>query len=329
MASVSVVIPIHNMREWVQQTLHSVVTQTHGLGNNLEIIVIDSGSTDESAEVAESVLGEAGAEFRILRTENRGPSAARNIGWQQARGDWIQFLDGDDLLRPQKIEIQLSAAHHVGFDIAVLYSDWGHLRRGILQWEFDPGMVAPSIGADSVADLLRPGNFLPVGSQLVRKTWLERVSGFDERHWFIEDVDLLLRIAMRGGGFCRVPHPDPLFSYRQHEGSLSRRSQRAFIEGCIRNAGMVEVYWRENGDLSSSRAELLAGIYLQGARYFASCDKKRFEEVVGQIEALVPRFLPSGPRHLRYASRMLGYRRAETFALLYRRLKNLGQAVAQ
>ena len=63
----------------------------------------------------------------MLRTPNQGPSAARNVGWRRATGEWIQFLDADDLLHPRKIECQLERASHLPTDVAVLYSDWQNL----------------------------------------------------------------------------------------------------------------------------------------------------------------------------------------------------------
>src|SRR5262245_30602775 len=94
---VSVVMPAYNSVRWIEETLASVLAQTVG-PERLEIIVVDDGSTDGTAEVAERWLSKTPLSWRVFRQQNRGPGAARNVGWQAARARWIQFLDADDLI---------------------------------------------------------------------------------------------------------------------------------------------------------------------------------------------------------------------------------------
>jgi glycosyltransferase involved in cell wall biosynthesis len=264
--------------------------------------------------------------WRIINVDNGGPSRARNIGWRQAKGGWIQFLDADDLLAPEKFKIQMELARSVSKEVAVIYSDWQQLAFHDDKWRHSAEMRSPHIGRDALIDLLSSENFLQLGSQLIRRSWLERVEGFNESYWLIEDVDLLLRIAIAGGQFRRAPTSLPLFSYRRTAGSLSQRSQRDFVEGCIRNGKMVESYWRSEDALTPERAERLTAIYSFGARHFAALDKKRFTELVDQIEVLASNYCPASPRHLRYLSQFVGYRRAEEMAVLYRRWKQVARA---
>src|SRR5689334_17028679 len=95
---VSVVIPTYNAGKWVEATLDSVVRQTlpH---DNLEIIVADDGSTDDSPRIARTFLERTSVRHRVvLREKNGGIGAARNTGWRAASGEWVNFLDADDLL---------------------------------------------------------------------------------------------------------------------------------------------------------------------------------------------------------------------------------------
>ncbi len=235
----SVVLCAYNSAEWIEQAIESVLTQTCGSGL-LEIILVDSGSSDRTVTKAQASLSRCNVPFRLLVVPNEGPGRARNLGSQRSGGDWIQFLDGDDVLNPRKIEVQLEAAIAADPEVAIVYSDWSRLRQQSGGWQSDGTIQAPALGADVLTDLLRAGNFVALGSHLVRRVWLERVGGFDERHWFIEDADLLLRLAMAGAKFAQVPSDGPMFYYRQRGGSLSRRSERAFVEGCLRNARMAE-----------------------------------------------------------------------------------------
>ncbi len=311
---VSVIIPCYNVREWIRETLDSVRIQGT---DDIETIVVDDGSTDDSAEIVATEY----PWVHLIRMANGGPSRARNIGWQSATGAWIQFLDSDDLLHREKIALQAKAAWDVGDDIAIVYSDWQRLGLVHDIWQPIGGIVSPVIGDDPLADLLKSENFIQIGSALVRRKWLEKVSGLNERHWLIEDVDLMLRIAMHGGKFHYIPTDVPLLYYRQHGGSLSRQNSRVFIEGCVRNAEMVETHWRAKCELSSERSCLLASIYFQGARYFAGADPQEFEALVQKIESLIPGFQPPGPVSLQRLARFLGYRRAERVAVWYRQLK--------
>jgi hypothetical protein len=318
---ISVVIPAYNASVWIRETLQSVVEQRYP-ANLFEILVIDDGSTDGSAEIAESILASTPVRGRVIRTTRGGPSRARNAGWRQARGGWIQFLDADDLLHPEKMAVQAEATHTLSDQVAVVHSSWQILQRIEREWVLLEPVKSPAVDADPLADLLKPEGFVHTGSGLFRRDWLERVEGFDERHWLIEDVDLMLRIAMAGGEFRRVGDDQPLFFYRRDVGgSLSQQDRRGFLEGCVRNANLVECYCRQHGTLTAARAQAVASVYFQAARQFAEWDRGLFQEMVQKLEALCPGFRPEGPPQLRWLSGLIGYPRAEMAAVAWRKVR--------
>src|SRR5438309_9767392 len=100
MKLVSILIPVYNAEAFVAEAIQSALDQTWPAK---EIIAVDDGSTDRSREVLESF----GAQIRIIEQENRGSSAARNRALNKAQGEFIQFLDADDLLARNKIEVQM------------------------------------------------------------------------------------------------------------------------------------------------------------------------------------------------------------------------------
>ena len=319
--TISLVIPVFNGEPWLRETLNSVCQQTLDHGD-FEIVVVDDGSTDDSRRISSEVLKRNSIRHSVLSQENGGPSKARNAGWHHSSGEWIQFLDSDDLLSRRKLEVQRRWTESTSPDVAVIYSDWQRLEASHGRWELAGEVVRPVIGNDSVCDLLSAANVLLLGSQLIHRGWLEKVGGFDERHWLIEDIDLLLRIAMAGGAFRHARSEEPLYYYRQRgRESLSQRSRRDFVDGCVRNAEMVEEVWRSRDELTVGRARQLAEVYAGGSRYFAACDIPRFNLLVQRIEGLVPGFTPAKPRRLRQLSRILGYRRAELLSVQYRRAK--------
>lgn len=317
---VTVVIPTYNAHAWLQETLRSVLRQTIG-PHATEVVVVDDGSTDATVSIAGRLLAEVGCRHRILSVEHGGPSRARNVGWRVASAGWIQFLDADDVLHPRKVEIQLQAAQDLAADVAVVYSDWQRIALVGGTWQSVGSPVHPALGSDPLAALLESENFVHAGAQLIRRTWLERVGGFDERHWLIEDVDLALRLTMAGAELRYIRTDRPMFFYRQLDGSLSRRDPRAFAAGCVRNAELVETHWRAQSVLTPSRAETLARVYYQAARTVAVLAPRESRRLFDRIDALVPGFVPREPARLRRLSQLVGYRRAERVAAAYRWIK--------
>src|SRR6056297_2562084 len=99
-ATVSVVIPCYNGQDFVREAIESALGQTT---KPLEILVVDDGSTDQSADV----IRQFPHPVRLIQQVNQGESVARNLGLDQARGDWVAFLDADDVWQPTKLEEQL------------------------------------------------------------------------------------------------------------------------------------------------------------------------------------------------------------------------------
>ncbi len=103
---VSTIIPVYNRPAMLREAVGSVLAQTH---RPIEIIIVDDGSTDNTPRAGQSLAEERAEEIRFIRKANRGPGPAREAGRQLARGEFIQYLDSDDLLRPRKFEVQIAA----------------------------------------------------------------------------------------------------------------------------------------------------------------------------------------------------------------------------
>jgi glycosyltransferase involved in cell wall biosynthesis len=245
---VSVIIPTYNRAAYIAGAIRSVQSQTHP---SVEIIVADDGSTDDTQQV---VAGFGDAVVYVSLAHSGLPAATRNRGLDRATGDFIAFLDSDDLFLPGKLALQL-AAFEQHPEAGLAYSDGYFFRE-------DPGMPIgrtldgmPTPTGDALADLLR-GNFLTSPVVLVRRDCLDVVGVFDENPEFFtaEDYDLWLRIAAR---FPFVYAPGDVAAIRRHEGSISR--EVAPLRGCALLA-LAKLQDR-HPDLRSSHGAALAEGY--------------------------------------------------------------------
>lgn len=210
----SVIIPTYNRAAYIADAIRSVQSQDHP---DVEIIVADDGSSDDTP----AIVAGFGDALVYLPLAHRGlPAATRNRGLAKATGDFVAFLDSDDLFLPHKLKLQLSAflAHP---EAGLVYSDGYYFRDDPTQptGHLLGGMPTPS--GDVLPELMR-GNFLMSPAMLLtRRSCLEEVGPFDEdpELWVSEDYELWLRVAAR---FPVVYAPGDVAAVRRHEGSISR-----------------------------------------------------------------------------------------------------------
>ena len=202
MRHVSVVIPTYNRAHLVAHTINSALAQTHPA---VEVIVVDDGSTDATPET----LLQFGQRIRVVRQENRGVAAARNRGAAEARGDFVLFLDSDDVLAPSCVEKQL-ARFESEAGLGLVYTDLevvdGEGRTVRIVASGQEGHVAPELLRLEREVLHTPGSGV-----LIPKRVFQEAGGFDERISVSEDWDLCYRIASKHP-IGRVP--EVLMRYR-------------------------------------------------------------------------------------------------------------------
>jgi glycosyltransferase involved in cell wall biosynthesis len=219
----SVVMAAHNSAATIAESIESVRRQTR---SDWELIVIDDGSKDSTAEVGERFDD---PRIRVVReAENRGPSAARNRGISLARAPLVCTLDSDDLMLPQFLETMASTLDNAA-EASVAFTDaWvlddasGRVRKSSAMASAKPPDPVPADTRTFLVELLRR-NFI-FNSVAARRESLLAVGGYDERLWIDEDWELWLRLAAAGVRFARAPRL--LAVYRKHGASLTSDSQR-------------------------------------------------------------------------------------------------------
>ncbi len=208
---VSVIIPTYNSAEYITEALDSVFAQTY---KNYEVIVIDDGSTDNTKDVLKPYM----SRIKYIYKENGGVSSARNVGIKNAEGEYIAFLDSDDIWLPEKLERQIERFNSEP-DLGLVYSNCIRFsENGIEQ---SSRKVKKYLEGDIFAKILE-GYVLPTSTVIAKKLCFDEVGYFDERFSVSEDYDMWLRISR----FFKIGYvKGPLVKYRIRTSSIIRSTK--------------------------------------------------------------------------------------------------------
>jgi glycosyltransferase involved in cell wall biosynthesis len=213
---VSVIMPVYNGERYLAQAIESMLAQTH---RDLELLVIDDGSTDRSAEIM-GQYARVDGRIRVVRQPNRGVAAAANRGLEEATGEWVARLDADDIFLPEKLERQIAfIGRNPGVRIVGTLGYFiNHAGRVI-------GLVGTEgpfdrVEFEKMAERGEPVFFIHSSTLMHRQTVLT-AGGYREQFVQAEDVDLWLRMAEQGHLLLKMP--EPLLLYRLHGESLTMK----------------------------------------------------------------------------------------------------------
>jgi glycosyltransferase involved in cell wall biosynthesis len=205
--SVSIVIPAYNVAPYIAETLDGVLAQTF---TDFEVIVINDGSRDE--DELERALAPYLDRICYVRQENSGAAAARNRGVQQAQGEYVAFLDGDDVWKPDYLEAQMKFVREGDYDLvyadALLFGDSPVAGKTYME-------TSPSVGPVTFLSLVRGKSHVITSGVVARRQSLIEAGLFDESLRNAQDFELWARLARRG---ARLAYQRKvLLSYRCRE----------------------------------------------------------------------------------------------------------------
>ena len=214
---VSIIMNCLNGEQYLKQALDSVFKQTY---DDWEVIFFDNASTDNSAAIAKSY----GGRVRYFKSQTTYPlGKARNLAINEAKGEFIAFLDCDDIWLPQKLEKQAALLENDS-EVALVFSDMMIFDGGRDIYQY-LGKQKPPRG--NVFRELLVNYFIGIVSVVIRKSALKDIAWFDERFENIEDMDLFLRIAYH----FKLDYVDePLVKWRLHEKSQTFKKYRLFAD---------------------------------------------------------------------------------------------------
>jgi glycosyltransferase involved in cell wall biosynthesis len=225
---VSVIIPAYNAEAYISEALESVFAQTY---RPFEIIVVDDGSTDKTAEIVKNYQTSKTTKTNetnliYIYQSNSGPSKARNEGMKVAKGDYIAFLDADDLWTPMKLEKQVNymlsnREVFLVFGDMMIFNEQGVVVESTFKKNGYPECDRRGKVLNAFERLIER-NYIPSGTVLLKRDCFEKVGYFDENIRHGEDYDLWLRISLMFHIGCI---PEVLRLKRIHGDSLSKDSE--------------------------------------------------------------------------------------------------------
>ena len=283
-STVSVIVPFFNAVPMLTELIGSTVAQK---GIESDIVAIDDGSTDNSLSFARGFE----PAIRVLTGSNRGVSAARNRGIAETAGEWIVFLDADDLLVPGTLRRRLETAEATGADVVVC--DWQEF------FDRGDGAVEGAVRSIDVAALAADAEiacathvWATTAALMYRRGLVEKIGGFREDLPVIQDARFLFDAAYHGARFAHSAHVGA--RYRITPQSLSRRDPARFWRDALLNGKQIEALWRKRRALTSRQMTALADIYNGAAHGLFRAGDPAFREALAALRACG---LPVGRRN--------------------------------
>ncbi|TAF74499.1 MAG: glycosyltransferase family 2 protein [Bacteroidetes bacterium] len=234
---VSIIIPLYNADKYLSETIKSVINQTY---THWELLIINDGSTDQSLEVARKFVS---AKIKVFDQENKGAGAARNFGLKEAKGEYIQFLDADDLLSSNKIEVQVRLLENTSEKVAVCPTV--HFFDGQ-----DLSSIHPSAYENSF--LFSTGNTFEFlinlyggsnnkGSMIQTNAWLvpanliKKAGNWEEFYSPDDDGEFFCRVLLSAKGVVYTPNCSNYYRKFKNGSSLASTKEKRALEGIFKS----------------------------------------------------------------------------------------------
>jgi glycosyltransferase involved in cell wall biosynthesis len=237
---VSILIPCYNAEKYLRDTISSILNQTW---KNIELIIVDDGSKDRSYEIATSIPD---SRIKVIKQRNQGASAARNRAYRESQGEFIQHLDADDFLSPEKIEeqVRLLLDHPGGLlsvSATIYFFDGENPDKGILQdgWP----LVDTDDPVDWLIEMLGPeqGSMVQPGAWLTPRSICEKIGPWNESIDPSPDVDgeYFARAVLASNGIRRSKKGINYYRKFRGGGSMSGQKSKEYQAGGLRSLDLI------------------------------------------------------------------------------------------
>ncbi len=305
---VSVIIPAYNSAKTIEKTLQSVFDQDYP---SIEIIVVNDGSTDNTDEI----LSKYTDKIQYYKQINSGVSVARNFGYSKAKGEYIQYLDADDLLAKGKLTKQVNALKETGADVS--YGDWTKFSEAdgkMLELE----TIEKQMGTRPEIELYT--NFwVPLAALLYTRKITDKIGTWNITLPVIQDARYALDAAIHRAKFTYTS--GVMAYYRTHQSdSLSNKNRLNFISDCFTNAQQVDKLWRVEYKNDVEKKDATISVLRFCISEFSILDKLKQKQAIDLLLEIEPNYVPKQGAVMRGLSMVFGYRFAEKIATIKRNL---------
>jgi glycosyltransferase involved in cell wall biosynthesis len=308
---VSILIPVYNAEKWLTETLDSAIAQTW---TNKEIIIVDDGSTDQSLELAR---GYESSTVTVVAAEHRGQTATLNRALRAAQGDFIQYLDADDLLAPDKIEIQVNRLLGEGSEVSAT-GRWERFYNDEIATAYSPEHEDFRDYDAPVEWLIQAWNCrgtMPPVAWLFPRSVVEKAGPWNEALSLSNDTEYFTRAVLSSSkiAFC----PSAVGYYRSGNASLSARRDRKALESYFHVCQLCvdELLAAENSNRTRRASANLWQFFAFQTYPDAPDLVRRAEEQVRQLNGTDLKL--GGSTALRQVSRFAGWKAARRLQRLY------------
>jgi glycosyltransferase involved in cell wall biosynthesis len=308
---VSILIPCYNAERWIAQAIESALEQTW---QEKEVIVVDDGSTDGCLEIIKKYTGR----IRWESGPNRGGNVARNRLLELARGEWLQYLDADDYLLPEKISNQIKVLT-LQPQAEIVFGPWT-----MEHWsERGSFRVLLEISDPSDPWVLLVRWFLPqTGGPLWRRDAVIEGGGWDPNQPCCQEYELYLRLLMAGKNFVYAPEAGAI--YRQWGNhTVWKRDIPETLRRRLAITQAAEDFLRSHNGLTATRLRAISQGKFEMARQAWLYDRHFATQIISNIHQSEPGFMPAdiaAPSHYRFIYRIFGFAVAEWLAATKRSL---------
>jgi glycosyltransferase involved in cell wall biosynthesis len=280
---------------------------------DFEVVLVDDGSTDGTRDIASSLE----PNVRVLIGPHRGVSSARNRGISETRGDWIVFLDADDLLLPDTLRKRLDAIDGAVGDVVIC--DWQEFVETVGGAACGPVRSVNFAALSATPEIACATDvWAPTAALMFRRGLVETIGGFREGLSIIQDARFLFDAAYHNARFMHAPHVGAY--YRVQPNSLSRRDPVGFWRDVLLNGQQIERLWRLRGVLTKGERRALAQIYNGAAISLFRAGEPTFRDAIYALRRSDLQMTWRN-RVIEIATKVLGQRTAGKLISLWTRLR--------
>jgi GT2 family glycosyltransferase len=314
---VSILIPAYNAEPWLAETIKSALSQTWP---RKEVIIVDDGSRDQTLRVAREFASEV---VSVVTQENQGASAARNKAFELCHGDYVQWLDADDLLSPDKVARQMAVAQECQDKRSLLSSGWAYFMYRPSRAKFLPTSLWSDLGPTEWLTRKWEGDLhMPDATWLVSRELTEAAGPWDRRLTLDDDGEYFFRVVNASNGIRFVPQSRAYYritpsSRLSHIGRSKKKMESQFL------SMKLQIGYLRGGE-DSDRVRAACVRYLQTWLPHFYPDRRDLVQEAQQLAASLggQLSLPTASWKYAWIEKLFGFAAAKQARLCYNRGKS-------